>query len=358
MVTDATSPRVVIPDLSKPTETILDVRHLSVTYASQARRVYAVDDVSFSLERGEAIGVVGESGCGKSTVALALLGLLPKNAVVTGSVTLAGVDLLKLDNRRLRRIRGKEVAIIFQDPMTSLNPVMTVGQQLVEGLRIHLRLSRQDARKRALELLELVQIPRAAERFSAYPHQLSGGLRQRVMIAIAVGCRPKVLVADEPTTALDVTVQAQILDLLFELGQELGMAIVLVSHDLGVIGNAVDRVLVMYAGHIVESGPTMSVLRKPGHPYTSALLDAMVTLEGERQTELKAIPGSPPALSALARSCPFAERCEYVLPDCLAERPLLRDFASGRSIACVRAGEGFALRRNGSNASGGAIYSG
>lgn len=316
----------------------LDVRGLSVTYGSPSGNVYAVDDVSFGLEKGEAIGLVGESGCGKSTVALALMSLLAHNAAVEGSVALEGVDLLTLSRRDLRRVRGKDIAMIFQDPMTSLNPVMTIGQQLVEGLRMHLPLGRQKARQRALELLELVRIPRAVERFSSYPHQLSGGLRQRVMIAIAVACRPKVLVADEPTTALDVTVQAQILDLLFELGGDLGMAIVLVSHDLGVIANSVDRVLVMYAGHIVESGPTMDVLESPRHPYTAALLSAMVTLEGERRSELNAIPGQPPALWAAARACPFANRCSYTQPECLDGRPPLVGDGTGRSVACVRAG--------------------
>jgi len=317
------------------------VRGLSVTYRSPRGQIYAVDDVSFALDKGEAVGLVGESGSGKSTVALALLSLLTRNAVVEGSVALDGVDLLTLGRRDLRRVRGKDIAMIFQDPMTSLNPVMTIGQQLVEGLRTHLPLSRQEARQRALELLELVRIPRAVERLSNYPHQLSGGLRQRVMIAIAVACRPKVLVADEPTTALDVTVQAQILDLLFDLGGELGMAIVLVSHDLGVIANSVDRVLVMYAGHIVESGPTMEVLEHPRHPYTAALLSAMVTLEGERSAELNAIPGSPPALWARARACPFADRCTFAQrPECLDGRPPLIADGTGRAVACVRDGLG------------------
>jgi oligopeptide/dipeptide ABC transporter ATP-binding protein len=323
---------------------VLDVRRLSVRYDSPRGHVYAVDDVSFALEKGEAVGLVGESGCGKSTVALALLNLLANTASVSGSVLLDGVNLLQLGRHELRRVRGHDIAMIFQDPMTSLNPVMTVGGQIVEGLRMHLPLRRREARQRALELLDLVRVPRGAERLSSYPHQLSGGLRQRVMIAIAVACHPKVLVADEPTTALDVTVQAEILNLLSDLGHELGMAIVLVSHDIGVISNAVDRVLVMYAGHIVESGPTMDVLERPQHPYTAALLGAMVTLEGERRAKLNAIPGAPPALGAPARACPFAERCSYVQPKCFDGRPPLVVGATGRGlVACVRAGEGLDL---------------
>ncbi len=316
---------------------ILEVRGLTTELRTEEGRFKAVDDVSFDLYPGEVLGIVGESGCGKSMTALSILGLVPRPParIVAGEVRFEGRDLLRLGERELRRLRGAAIAMIFQEPMTSLNPVFTVGEQLVETLRHHERLGQRAARERAVELLAKVGIPSPAERLDAYPHELSGGMRQRVMIAMALSCNPKVLLADEPTTALDVTIQAQILDLLERLQAELGMAVVIITHDLGIVAEFAQRVLVMYAGRVVEEGPVEAIFEHPAHPYTRGLLASLPDLEGGTE-RLQAIPGSVPQLGALGPGCRFAPRCPLAGPECRALDPPLRR-AGGRAVACLRA---------------------
>ena len=310
---------------------LLEVDDLRTQFFTREGRIHAVDGVSFTLEESRVLGVVGESGCGKSVMALSILGLLPPRqaAVVSGQVRYAGRQLTALGRRQLEDIRGREIAMIFQDPMTSLNPTLSIGDQLMEPLRRHLGLSRQAARRRAIELLKEVEIARAAERLDDYPHNYSGGMRQRVMIAIAVACRPKLLIADEPTTALDVTVQASVLDLLHDLQQEHGMALLLITHDMGVIAEMADEVLVMYAGQVVEQAPAPELFDHPEHPYTEALLAALpqVDVAGTGKQRLAAIPGRPPSLLHPPSTCRFAARCPHSNPDdpCLTEMPALRE---------------------------------
>jgi peptide/nickel transport system ATP-binding protein len=329
------------------TDPVLEVRGLSVSFRSQGGEVLALDDVSLRVDPGEIVGVVGESGCGKSTFGLSVMGLLPDSATVRGDgVLLAGRDLLTLSPAQLRRVRGSEIGMIFQEPMTSLNPVMPVGRQISEVLRRHRRMTRQAAAARTVELLELVGIPDPVRRSRARPHQLSGGMRQRVMIAIAVACEPKLLIADEPTTALDVTVQAQILDLLRSLRDRVNLAIVLITHNLGVIATMADRVAIMYAGRKVEEGRTRDVLDTPRHPYTARLLAA--TPQSARtapartgsgaavplaQRRLAEIPGQVPVLTAAATTCTFAPRCHRRLDMCDRQRPELRR-EGGNLVAC------------------------
>jgi peptide/nickel transport system ATP-binding protein len=330
-------------------EPVLAVDDLSVSFRPRDPRdvpVQAVDGVSFSLAPGEVLAIVGESGCGKSVTSTATLGLLPDNARTTGAITLnpasgAPTDLLSADERALGAVRGREIAMIFQEPMTSLNPVLTVGRQITEVLRRHQGLKRREARARAVELLELVGIPAPDRRIDEYPHQLSGGMRQRVMIAVAVACDPSVLIADEPTTALDVTVQAGILDVLRSLRERLGTAIVLVTHDLGVVADIADRVLVMYAGRVVERGGIREVFAAPRHPYTRGLLDAVLS-PGHRPEDgrLREIPGMVPRLSASPDACTFAARCGHATDRCRELRPRL-DAAedspadgAGHAVAC------------------------
>ncbi|KKK05151.1 ABC transporter [Micromonospora sp. HK10] len=286
------------------------VRDLSVSFRTESGTVSAVDRVSLDLAAGEIVGMVGESGCGKSVTAMSIAGLLPDSARVTGSVRLEGAELVDARESVLRRVRGKEIAYIFQEPMTSLNPVLTVGRQIGEVLQVHERMSRKAARARAVELLSLVGIPSAATRVDTYPHQLSGGMRQRVMIAMAVACGPKVLVADEPTTALDVTVQAGILQVLRDLRDRLGTTILVITHDLGVIADIADRVVVMYAGRVVERAPVIDLFAQPRHRYTAGLLAASPTPGRHAGTErLQEIPGLVPVLSAQPDACTFADRC-------------------------------------------------
>ena len=304
---------------------ILDVKDLSVTFDTEAGPVVAVDGLSYWVDEGEILAIVGESGCGKSVGVLALLGLQPERARVTGQVTYKGIDLLSQSEAELRKFRGQEVAYIFQDPMTALNPLMTVGRQVSEVLEKHLKMNKADAAARVVELLELVDIPAARERVSMYPHQLSGGMRQRVMIAMAIACNPKLLIADEPTTALDVTVQAGIINTLKELRSRLNMAILIITHDMGVVADIADRVVVMYSGRSVEEASVNGIFAGPAHPYTAGLLDA-VPMRGQRSTSnrLKGIRGNVPVLSTSPDSCTFADRCHKAVAACKDQRPPTR----------------------------------
>jgi oligopeptide/dipeptide ABC transporter ATP-binding protein len=304
---------------------LLEVSNLKTYFFTREGAVQAVDGVSVAVEQGTTLGIVGESGCGKSVTALSIMGLIPKPParIVDGSVVFDGRDLTKLTERELEDVRGLQIAMIFQDPMTSLNPTFKIGTQITETLHRHFDLSKGAARQRAIELLEEVGIPRAAERLDDYPHQFSGGMRQRVMIAIALSCNPKLLIADEPTTALDVTIQAQILDLLERLREEHEMAMIIITHDMGVIAEAADEVAVMYAGQIVEQAGVLELFDNPEHPYTEALLGALPQLEGEgiRQGRLMSIPGRPPDLVNPPEGCRFAARCPYEGQDACATRP-------------------------------------
>jgi peptide/nickel transport system ATP-binding protein len=299
-------------------ETLLSVRDLRVAFVTEAGRVQAVDAVSFDLAAGEVLAIVGESGAGKSVAAQTILGLTRgRNARIEGSVRLGGRELLEADDATLREVRGERVAMVFQDPMTSFNPVYRVGDQIVEAIRAHRpRTSRAEARERAAELLDSVGIPAAAKRVDDYPHQFSGGMRQRAMIAMALALEPEVLIADEPTTALDVTVQAQILRLLERLNEERGLATILITHDLGVVAEIADRVLVMYAGRVVEEGSLDEIFYDPQHPYTWGLLNSLIHLDRERRERLPQIEGSPPSLLGLPAGCPFRPRCPHEFDRC------------------------------------------
>jgi len=322
-----------MPDGATP---VLDVHNLKTVFRTRGGEVHAVNSVSFDLSPGELLGVVGESGSGKSVTMMSLIGLLPSPPaeVRNGTVTFNGQDLLKSDAETLRDIRGGDIGFIFQDPMTSLNPVFTVGFQIMEPLKKHMGLKKAAARKRAAELLDLVGIPDATRRLKDYPHQFSGGMRQRVMIAIALACDPKVLIADEPTTALDVTIQAQILELVKELRQKLGMAIVWITHDLGVIAGIADRVLVMYGGQVVEHAPVKELFGNPQHPYTRMLLETVPSVRGERANRLQVIQGQPPILGAAPVACPFRDRCPQRFDRCNGENPLRRDVGQRHDVAC------------------------
>ena len=310
---------------------LLSVRNLSVAFG----RSKVVEDVSFDLAAGEILGVVGESGSGKSITALSILRLVPAPGRVGGSISFAGADLMALPEAEMRAIRGRDIAMIFQEPMTSLNPVFTCGDQVMEALVYHRGLDRAGARAEALKLLKLVEIPSAERRLDDYPHQLSGGMRQRVMIAMALASRPKLLLADEPTTAVEATIQAQILDLLRGLQRELGMAVVLITHDLGVVAEVAHRVLVMYAGKVVETAPSDAIFARPFHPYTEGLLASIPRLEGPI-SRLDAIPGQVPPPDAMPAGCRFAPRCRYVAEACRAAPPLLAPRGPDRAAACIR----------------------
>ena len=301
---------------------LLEIENLKVEFPSAQGLVKAVDGIAYTVDAGETVALVGESGCGKSMSALAVLGLVPDpGRVVGGAVRFAGRDLLELPEDQIVEIRGREIAMIFQEPMTSLNPVLSIGVQLREGMRRHLRLSRADAEARAIELLRLVGIGDAERRMRQYPHHLSGGMRQRVMIAVALGCEPKVIIADEPTTALDVTIQAQILELMKDLSRRLGVALVLITHNLGVVARYADRVNVMYAGRIVETGVTRDLLDSPRHPYTRGLLESTPQMDNDRHRRLEPIPGSPRSLHEEPSACPFAARCAHVHDRCHEAEP-------------------------------------
>jgi len=315
---------------------VLDVKNLKTVFRTRQGEVHAVNSVSFNLKPGELLGVVGESGSGKSVTMMSLIGLLPTPPaeVRAGQVLLDGVDLLQADDQTLRAVRGARIGFVFQDPMTSLNPVFTVGFQLMEPLRKHMGMNKKQACARAQELLELVGIPDAGARLKDYPHQFSGGMRQRVMIAIALACDPQVLIADEPTTALDVTIQAQILELVKELRQKLGMAIVWITHDLGVIAGIADRVIVMYGGQIVEHAPVKELFANPQHPYTRALLETIPKVHGARDERLRVIEGQPPMLGAAPVACPFRARCAHRFDRCDRENPVRVPVGPDHDAAC------------------------
>jgi oligopeptide transport system ATP-binding protein len=305
-------------------EYLLEVQDLKTYFKVRAGRVRAVDGVSFAIKPGERLGVVGESGCGKSVTALSIMRLLPQPAgeYAGGSVIFEDQDLLDQPESAMRKIRGGKIGMIFQDPMTCLNPTMTVGKQIAEGLRIHLKLNKSEALKRAVALLEQVGIPAAAERINSFPHQFSGGMRQRVMIAIALACNPKLLIADEPTTALDVTVQAQILELINGVCSDFGTAVILITHDLGVVAGMTDRVAVMYAGKVVETAPTDEIFANPRHPYTLGLLSSVPRLDEKRHSQLRTIEGAPPDLLKPPPGCPFMPRCAFARAICRTMPPL------------------------------------
>ncbi len=309
----------------------MEVKDLTTRFYTDEGTVYAVNGVSYTLHEGETLGVVGESGCGKSVHALSIMGLIPKppGDIPKGEVIFRGRDLLKLPPSKQRLVRGAEIAMVFQDPMTSLNPVLTIGRQITEALRLHLGMDNKQARERAAELLAMVGIPLAQDRLDDYPHQFSGGMRQRAMIAMALSCNPQLLIADEPTTALDVTIQAQILDLVRRLRDKIGMAMIWISHDLGVVAGLADNVQVMYAGYIVERGIAKDVYGDPRHPYTVGLLGSLPRLDRKRE-RLFSIEGSPPDMRFLPKGCPFAVRCPFKIARCEEENPTLQLVPEGR----------------------------
>jgi peptide/nickel transport system ATP-binding protein len=318
---------------------LLEVENLTVTLATNRGPANAVRNVSFALDRGETVGLVGESGCGKSITALALMSLLPERAQVTGSLRLDGRELTALGEDQLCALRGDRMAMIFQEPMTSLNPVQTIGRQVAEPLILHKGMSRAAARERALNLLDRVGLPNPAARLDQYPHQLSGGQRQRVMIAMALACDPDLLVADEPTTALDVTIQGQILDLILDLVEERGMALLLISHDLGVIAETTRRMMVMYGGSVVEAGPTAEVFARMAHPYTRGLFAARPALGPATEAPLATIAGVVPELADLPPGCPFANRCPLMIPPCNDALPSPLSMGADHISRCIRAHE-------------------
>ena len=317
---------------------LLEVDNLTTAFQTERGEVTAIEEVSFSLDQGEILGIVGESGSGKSVTALTIMGLLPRPParIVAGEVRFAGEALIHQSEARLRKIRGSGIAMVFQEPMTSLNPVFSIGEQLMETLRAHERLSPRAQRDRAVEMLDKVGIPSPALRLADYPHQLSGGQRQRVMIAIALACRPRLLIADEPTTALDVTIQAQILDLMMDLRDEFGMAIMIITHNMGVIAQTADRVMVMYAGRVVEEAPVARIFDRPSHPYTRGLLDCVPALDQEKD-RLVAIPGTLPDPARRPPGCRYAPRCGLSVEACAAAIPALAAIEAGHRAACIRA---------------------
>ncbi|MBC7242315.1 MAG: ABC transporter ATP-binding protein [Anaerolineae bacterium] len=315
---------------------LLEVKGLKTQFFTQDGVVHAVNGISYHVDEGETLGIVGESGCGKSVGVLSLLRLIPQppGKIVGGEAWFDGKDLLKLSESEIRQVRGNRIAMIFQDPMTSLNPVLTIGFQIAEALQLHLGMTKQQARRRAIELLEMVGIPNAADRIDDYPHQFSGGMRQRVMIAMGLSCNPQLLIADEPTTALDVTIQAQILDLVKRLKQEIGMAIIWITHDLGVVAGLADRVAVMYAGFIIELAGVKELYGNPRHPYTLGLLRSIPRLDMPRKAKLTPIEGMPPDLLSPPEGCPFAPRCAWVMDKCWKENPPLEPIGRGHLLAC------------------------
>jgi len=318
--------------------TLLEVKDLRTRFYTQDGVVHAVNGVSFYVNEGETLGIVGESGCGKSVSVLSVMRLIPQppGKIESGQVLFDGRDLMKIDEEEIRQVRGNRIAMIFQDPMTSLNPVLTICRQVSEALELHLGMDKDTARKRTIELLQMVGIPEAAARVDDYPHQFSGGMRQRVMIAMALSCNPQLLIADEPTTALDVTIQAQIIDLVKRLKREIGMAIIWITHDLGVIAGLADRVNVMYAGYIIEEARVKDMYGDPHHPYTLGLLGSIPRLDEARKEKLIPIEGLPPDLIGLPPGCPFYERCTYRVDQCLEAMPPLEMVGPGHRVACWR----------------------
>jgi oligopeptide/dipeptide ABC transporter ATP-binding protein len=315
---------------------LLAVRDLAISFGFPQKRANVVSSLTFEIEAAKVFGLVGESGCGKSLTALSIMGILSHNAVAEGEILFKGRNLLALDKETMRRLRGKELSMIFQEPMTSLNPVLTIGYQVAEGLITHLGLSKQEANDNAIELLKAVKIPAPETRIKEYPHQMSGGMRQRVMIAMAIACNPSLLIADEPTTALDVTIQAQILDLLRNLREQRNMAVLLITHDIGVIAENADTAAVMYAGRIMETAKVADILETPKHPYTIGLLDSLPKAKG---IPLKPIPGSVPRPDNLPPGCKFSDRCSYMIPECQKEEPALREISPGHFARCIRSEE-------------------
>ncbi len=316
---------------------ILDVQNLAVKFHTLEGVVNAVNGVSFTAEAGNTLGIVGESGCGKSVSVLSIMGLIPDppGKITEGKIFFKGEDLLTYEDRRMESIRGARIGMVFQDPMTSLNPVLTIGSQISEAMTLHLGFSQDEAREKSLELLSLMGIPNPEDRFNDYPHQFSGGMRQRVLIAIALSCNPDILIADEPTTALDVTIQAQILELTKLIQNEMGMSIIWITHDLAVIAELADRVIVMYAGYVVEEADVFDLYENPRHPYTLALLNSLPSVDKSRaQERLATIPGSPPDGIAVFPGCPLAPRCRFVIERCLHENPKLETIGIDHKSAC------------------------
>ncbi len=317
-------------------ERLLDVQNLQTHFFTRGGVVKSVEDVSFYINEGETLGLVGESGCGKSVTSLSIMRLIesPPGKIVGGKVLFQGEDIVQMEEDELYKLRGGKIAMIFQDPMTSLNPLFTVGFQIAEAVKTHLKLDDKAANDRAVQMLDLVRIPEARRRMDHYPHEFSGGMRQRVMIAIALSCNPKLLIADEPTTALDVTIQAQVLDLMKGLAQEFNTATLLITHDLGVVAGTCDRVAVMYAGRIVEMAQTRAIFKNPAHPYTQALLNAVPRADTPRGSKLAAIGGQPPNLVNLPKGCPFAPRCRKAQARCREELPRLETVGPNQQVAC------------------------
>ena len=317
---------------------LLEIKGLKTYFSTEEGLVRAVDGVDLRIERGETLGVVGESGCGKTVTALSIMRLIsePPGKIVEGHILWEGKNLLDLPPGEMRKIRGKEIAMIFQEPMTSLNPVFTVGEQIAEAIRLHEGANRRQALEKTVEMLRLVKMPNPEQRVKEYPHQLSGGMRQRVMIAMALSCHPKLLIADEPTTALDVTIQAQILDLLNELKARLGMAVMLITHDMGVIAETAQRVAVMYAAKVVEEAPVVELFKEPLHPYTQGLLASVprIDLAATERRPLQAIPGVVPSPADFPRGCRFHPRCPHVMAMCREKEPMLKDMKPGHKVAC------------------------
>ncbi len=316
---------------------LVQVKNLRTEFDTQEGIVHAVNGISYDLEEGETLGIVGESGCGKTVSVLSIMRLIaqPPGRIADGEVLFEGKDLLQISEQEMRKVRGNRIAMIFQDPMTSLNPVLTIGRQITEALELHLGMSHEEAHERAIELLQLVDIPEARARIDDYPHQFSGGMRQRAMIAMALSCNPQLLIADEPTTALDVTIQAQIISLIKDLRDELGMAIIWITHDLGVVAGLVDRVQVMYAGYIVERAEVHEYYGNPLHPYSLGLLGSLPRLDATTHEKLTPIEGLPPDLVAMPPGCPFYARCKYRLSKCLEENPPLEVVkTNGHEVAC------------------------
>lgn len=317
------------------TETILNINELRTHFFTDDGEIPAVDGVSLHINKGEIVGIVGESGCGKSVTSLSIMQLVPNppGKIVSGSIDFKGENLVKVNNKRMKKIRGKEIAMIFQEPMTSLNPLFTIGNQLRESIRIHEKVSKKEAHQKSINLLKLVGLPRAEEVINEYPHQLSGGMRQRVMIAMAMACEPELLIADEPTTALDVTIQAQILDLMRKLNADKNTAILLITHDLGVVAEMCDRVIVMYAGQVIEEGTVRDVLKNPEHPYTKGLIRSLPRLD-EKNQKLYSIKGTVPRPKMGRTGCRFAPRCEFVFGRCVKENPELYPLENNRLSRC------------------------
>jgi oligopeptide transport system ATP-binding protein len=317
-------------------EPLLDVKNLKTQFFTQDGVVRAVDDVSFHIMPGETLGIVGESGCGKSITAMSLMRLIPSppGRIVNGTINFEGEDILSMSDEEMRNVRGNKIAMIFQDPMTSLNPVLAISRQIGETLELHMGMSKSQSRRRAIELLEMVGIPNADQRVDQYPHQFSGGMRQRVMIAMALSCNPRLLIADEPTTALDVTIQAQILDLMRGLQIEHNTALMLITHDLGVVAGMTDRINVMYAGHVVETASTEELFANPRHPYTVGLLNSIPRLDATRKAKLDPIRGLPPDLIDLPDMCPFLPRCDFAREKCEQQNPPLLDVHAAHKSAC------------------------